>query len=174
MIGYIAGLFDGEGSPIFTITAKTSHGRRCLSIRHWITIGLSYDTGRETLERVAEFLNSIDIKASVYKPTSKHWVLRIASRESIIRFCDLVEDQLIIKADRIRVFKEIMSLLLNTPKASRWHPYTSEHYDFYRRLCKMWDDVRAKDQSMRKCKSGTQIFATLEEKFNHVWNTLYP
>lgn len=153
---YLAGLIDGEGSFVVTISPrKRKTGKITVVLYMWITIGQSYHDGRELITAITKWLNKQGIKTFIMKPyLTKSGVLslqlRIAEIHSLRLICHRLNGKLILKQEALENFAMILEM-----RWARWNSrskhkgsaiplFIKEKEDFYRTVAIIWDAYREK------------------------------
>jgi len=160
---YTAGLFDGEGSFIVTLSQrKRKAGSTSIALYMWVSIGQSHANGKDLIEQVVEFLKQDGINA--YPKTSGNATqLRIVEIESLLKFCERLSGKLLLKQEPLENFEMILRLRQQKNIALKNRTWSEELLDFYRTVAIIWDTTY-RSRFHEKNYYESKLFAMLEQK----------
>ena len=183
---YIAGFFDGEGSFVVGISLKRrkprQNGKSSLSISVYQHIGIaqSKDVGKQLLYNIRDWLKTQGINANV-PPNGKTtklnpvYALRITSRESISKFCQLMNGKLLLKHELMENFELINEIRKGYIKLWEWdenhHPKyknLQEAYEWFEQIAIIWDWAREEYKAKRM-----GYVPDLKDKLVEIWKTKF-
>jgi len=171
---YIAGLFDGEGAPVFTLSLNKDRGRKCLRFYAWVVIDQSHDDGRALLVKVKECLDVHGINSFYYprqinvngRSYGEATTWKISNLQSVLKFVELMRGRVILKAERLEMLGKIVKIHLEREfKYSSYSEHPKEIYSHYRKLAEMWD-------SAYKPSGKSRRIMPLSEKLDIIWSSL--
>lgn len=109
---YLAGFFDGEGCGRVAKVGG-SKGRR----RYWKPLISLSNTNKEVMDEIYDFIKLGHLhKYHIKKDGKIQWKIYITNPKSIIKFCDLIIDKVIIKREILELIKKFAIYLENTRK----------------------------------------------------------
>jgi len=175
---YLAGLFDGEGSFVVSISErKRNDDKISLSLYMWASITQASQGGQRLLEQVAEWLNNEGIRARLLKSTT-HLQLRVVHMNSLEKLCDRLNGKLLLKQDELENFRLILSLRKRHQETEakyrsingfrgggylKYKEWTDELIDYYRTIAIIWDNtIRSRNRPLHYCEQ--KLFSILERK----------
>lgn len=162
---YLAGLVDGEGSFIVTLSPrKRKTGIISVGLYMWFSIGLSNE-GVGLVHRLAKWLAQDGIKAYV-KENKRQAQLRIVKIDSLKMLCDRLNGKLVIKQDILKNFELILRLRIQH-KSDYPHKFkkawTEELVDYHRTVAVIWDSIR-KSRNRTPHFYENKLFSMLDRK----------
>lgn len=159
---YTAGLFDGEGSFVVTLSQrKRKAGSTSIALYMWVSIGQSHANGKDLIEQVVEFLKQDGINAYP-KTFGNATQLRIVEVESLVKFCERLSGKLVLKQEPLENFEMILRLRQqNLDLKSR--SWSEQKLEFYRTVAVIWDSTY-RSRWHEKNYYESKLFAMLEQK----------
>lgn len=184
---YIAGLFDGEGSFVVSISLKRrkprQNGKQSLSIAVYQYVGIaqSKETGKQLLENIRDWLKTQGIHSYVpHNGETTKWnpvyALRITGNDNILKFCQLVNGKLLLKQELMENFELITRIRKGYKRLWKWndrHYLKYENlqnaYKWYEQIAIIWDWAREEYKAKRM-----GYIPDLKDKLEVIWKTKFP
>jgi len=180
---YLAGLFDGEGSFIVTVSLKKRRKGWSIVIYQWADIGLTTEDGKKLLEELAEWLRVREIHCWVKHDGNstnyKNYTLRVSNILSLIKFCQLLNGELRLKQRLLENF-ELITRLRQERGSGLWvwskkhHPRYKDNqlaYEWFEQIAIIWDYAREYEYRGRPWKGK---YGDLREKLQVIWRRKFP
>jgi len=132
MLGYIAGLIDGEGAIGLQVCG---HGRKRKD--YWLSpyIAIS-NSNRQVLEVCKNFLKCGYIQTCGYtgKRRRRHWRLWIKRQDDCLKVLEMIKDFLIAKKTQCELLIKYLKRRCRLPKYRKGIGYTEEDFEIYLQL----------------------------------------
>lgn len=162
---YLAGLVDGEGSFIVTLSPrKRKTGIISIALYMWFSIGLSNE-GVGLVHQLAKWLVQNGIKGYVTE-SKRQAQLRIVEMNSLKMLCDGLNGKLVIKQPILENF-ELILRLRRQHKIDHSYKFkkvwTEELIDYHRTVAVIWDSI-CKSRNKTPYFYESKLFSMLDKK----------